>query len=317
MQNGEQDDPICLDDITLLDEDCGLGTFDADKTSDSAQVINNTEEGVVPTTGMRFKSVEKVKSFYKQHAVKYGFGVRTRTSKKDDNNQLCYMKLVCSREGKYVSQIQPELKTHPTQKRQCSTCLTTVNKSEAWILSIVVHNHNHDISPTKSRLIRENRRLNLQAQRTLDINDEVGVRLNKTFRSLVGQAGGFVNLQFLERDIGNYIEQQRRAFGKEGDGQALIQHFSRMRELNNSFYYEIDTDAENIIIDVFWADARSRVASVDFGDVISFNTTYLTNKYDMPFAPFFGVNHHSHSILLGCGLVFAEDASTFTWLSQC
>ena len=57
----------------------------------------------MPTVGMRFQSAEEVKSFYKQHAVKCGFGVRTRTSKKDDDNQLCYLKLVCSREGKYMS----------------------------------------------------------------------------------------------------------------------------------------------------------------------------------------------------------------------
>jgi len=43
MQNGEHDDPICLDDITLLHEDCGLGTSDVDETSDSAQDMNNTE----------------------------------------------------------------------------------------------------------------------------------------------------------------------------------------------------------------------------------------------------------------------------------
>ena len=97
-----------------------------------------------------------------------------------------------------MSHIPPELKTHPTQTRQCPACLTVVKKPEAWILSTVVHDNNHDISPTKSRLIRGNRRLNLQAKRTLDINDEAGVRLNKTFRSLVGQAGGFDNLQFLE-----------------------------------------------------------------------------------------------------------------------
>jgi len=58
----------------------------------------------------------------------------------------------------------------------------------------VVHDHNHDISPTKSRLICGKRRLNLQAKRTLDINNEAGVHLNKTNRSLVGHAGGFDNL---------------------------------------------------------------------------------------------------------------------------
>lgn len=36
-----------------------------------------------------------------------------------------------------------------------------------------------------------------------------------------------------------------------------------------------------------------------FGDVVTFDTTYLPNKYGMPFARFVGVNHHGQSILLG------------------
>ncbi|KAI5339859.1 hypothetical protein L3X38_019132 [Prunus dulcis] len=65
---------------------------------------------------------------------------------------------------------------------------------------------------------------------------------------------------------------------------------------------------------VFWADARSRAAYKEFGDVVMFDTTYLTNKYDMPFAPFVGVNHHGQSILLGCGLISSEDTDAFIWL---
>ena len=78
-------------------------------------------------------------------------------------------------------------------------------------------------------------------------------------------------------------------------------HFSHMRQMNNDFYFEIDFDDNNRISNVFWADAHSRAACEEFGDVVSFDTTYLTNKYDMPFAPFVGVNHHGQSILLGCG----------------
>ena len=36
----------------------------------------------------------------------------------------------------------------------------------------------------------------------------------------------------------------------------------------------------------------------------------------MSFALFVGVNHHGHSILLGCGLISHEDIETFTWLFQ-
>jgi hypothetical protein len=48
--------------------------------------------------------------------------------------------------------------------------------------------------------------------------------------------------------------------------------------------------------------------------VIIFDTTYLTNKYDMPFAPFIGINHHGESIILGCGLLSGEDTDSFVWV---
>ena len=90
-----------------------------------------------------------------------------------------------------------------------------------------------------------------------------------------------------------------------------------MCQFNKDFFFEINMDQDNRIRNVFWADARSRAACHDFGDVVSFDTTYLTNKYDMPFAPFVGVNHHGQSILLGCGLLSSENTTTFVWLFQC
>jgi len=60
-----------------------------------------------------------------------------------------------------------------------------------------------------------------------------------------------------------------------------------MRELNPQFYFDIDLGDDNRIRHVFLADARSRATWDSFGDILCFDTTYLTNKYDMPFATFF------------------------------
>lgn len=60
-------------------------------------------------------------------------------------------------------------------------------------------------------------------------------------------------------------------------------------------------DKEVRLRNVFWADAWSIVAYEAFGDVITFDTTYLTNKHGMPFTPFVSVNHHRQTILFGCG----------------
>ncbi|XP_026398352.1 protein FAR1-RELATED SEQUENCE 5-like [Papaver somniferum] len=53
-----------------------------------------------------------------------------------------------------------------------------------------------------------------------------------------------------------------------------------------------------------------------FGDVVTFDTTYRTNKYQMPFAPFSGVNHHYGSIQFGCALLQDETEPTFVWLFE-
>jgi hypothetical protein len=90
----------------------------------------------------------------------------------------------------------------------------------------------------------------------------------------------------------------------------------RMQEKNDRFFYVMDLDEESRLRNVFWANARSREAYESFGDVITFDTTYLTNKYKMPFVPFVGVNHHGQSILFGCGLLSNEDTDSFVWLFE-
>ncbi|KAK7268766.1 hypothetical protein RIF29_21474 [Crotalaria pallida] len=135
-----------------------------------------------------------------------------------------------------------------------------------------------------------------------------------TFRAIVEDVGGHANLAFDKRDVRNFIHKERRAIGKDGDGAALIAYFCKMREKNANFFYDIDLDDDFHVKNVFWADAKSRVTYESFGDLITFDTTYLTNKYDMPFAAFVGINHHGQSVLLGCGLLSNEDTSSFAWL---
>ena len=76
-----------------------------------------------------------------------------------------------------------------------------------------------------------------------------------------------------------------------------------MQTENDGFFFNLDLDEEGRLKYIFWADPKSMAAYKDFGDVVTFDTIYLSNKYDMPFAPFVGVNHHGQSILLGCGLI--------------
>lgn len=78
----------------------------------------------------------------------------------------------------------------------------------------------------------------------------------------------------------------------------------------------MDSDYRGRLENVFFAVARSIAAYESFRDVITFDTTYLNKKYDVPFAPFAGVNCYEQSILLRCGLVSRKDVQIFVWLFE-
>ena len=53
-----------------------------------------------------------------------------------------------------------------------------------------------------------------------------------------------------------------------------------------------------------------------FGDVVSFDMIFKTNKFEMPFALILGTNHHKQTIIFGCALLFNENIESFVWLFE-
>nr|GEU53244.1 hypothetical protein [Tanacetum cinerariifolium] len=173
--------------------------------------------------------------------------------------------------------------------------------------------HNHALSPSKSRYIRSHKKMDTYTKWRLELNDYV---LNKHFHSLVVEAKGYENLPFSERECRNYIANVRQLRIGTGDAEALREYFVRMQRRNKIFFYAMDIDDDGRLQNVFWADAKSRASYESFGDVVSFDNTYLTNEYSMPFAPLVGVNHHGQSILFGCGLLSGEDKKMHVYPSM-
>lgn len=65
---------------------------------------------------------------------------------------------------------------------------------------------------------------------------------------------------------------------------------------------------------VFWADASSRKNYNHFGDVVSLDSAYTTDQYNMIFVPFTGVNHRLQSIFLGAAFLANEKIESYIWL---
>ncbi|XP_062172023.1 protein FAR-RED IMPAIRED RESPONSE 1-like [Alnus glutinosa] len=263
---------------TIADEQLNDGV---DSCRSKLKLIDKEKNVKEPKNEMLFGSIEELHEYYRNYAKKEGFGVPSKTI-----------------------------------RTRCKATLNAKLVGTTWYVTKANLCHNHDLSPGKARYFRCHKKLDLATKRKLDIDDRVGIRTNKIYNSLAVEAGGYENLTFGEKECRNYIAKSRRLCLGTGGAAALRDYFDRMRKVNDDFYFDMDVDDECRLKNVFWADARSRSSYEDFGDVVTFNTTYLTNKYEMPFAPFVGANHHGQSMLLGAALILSEDTATFVWLFE-
>jgi zinc finger SWIM domain-containing protein 3 len=80
------------------------------------------------------------------------------------------------------------------------------------------------------------------------------------------------------------------------------------------FYFDHKRDGGGHMTGVLWCDFQSQMDYRAFGDVVVFDGTYKTNKYNLSLGPFVGVNHHKSTVLFACGIVAHEDTQSYVWL---
>ncbi|OAY81016.1 Protein FAR-RED IMPAIRED RESPONSE 1 [Ananas comosus] len=141
-----------------------------------------------PEIGMTFINFDVVLNFYKHYAQEIGFAVVKRSTKMTDG-KATYVIIACSRHGKMyrtVTNIRPR---PSVAKTNCPARINVViNADSSCVISKITLEHNHTLSPYKSRFFPCNRVIDTSVKRRLDLNDRAGIRLNKSFNSIVVEA---------------------------------------------------------------------------------------------------------------------------------
>ncbi|XP_016163480.1 protein FAR1-RELATED SEQUENCE 5-like [Arachis ipaensis] len=193
----------------------------------------------------------------------------------------------CNREGFRASRVKAPIRKNTMAGVGCRARIYAKFDREKhdWVLLKVELNHSHPCSTRKAVYYHENRELIMHAKCIIEVNDEAGIRPNKTFLALANEVGGPSNLGFSEKD-----------------------------ELNPNYFYAVNINKDNKFTSAVWVDARCRASYEYYGEVVSFDTTYSTNRHGLPFAAFIGVNHHGKSTLQGCALLGSEKIPSFEWV---
>ncbi|CAJ2665909.1 unnamed protein product [Trifolium pratense] len=224
-----------------------------------------------PTAGMEFNSLEDVKEFYTSFAKKEGFGVRIRSTKQN----FCI--LVCANEGKHIARSENDEESNVCigkNKKRCSTSRTDCKaslivskawKRSKWVIKSITNVHNHGmVSPKSVTYLRCHKKISLAAKNLVEKFDEEGVPTGKVATMFQGGDNSFSS-----RNCWNHLRNLRRRNLDVGDAQAVFNFCKQKQVENPNFFYAIQCDDEDRMINFFWVDGRARLSYKIFGDAMS------------------------------------------------
>lgn len=281
----------------------------------SISVSHTYSVEVDPYVGMEFVLAAEIYNFYNGYARRLGFGITTVCSRSNGAKEIYFKHLACSREGK-SRKSSNSMNPRDTGKIGCKASIKARLNSmtSKWRLDSVVLEHNHELSLSTVAYLRSHRKITTPEKAEISNMHAVNIPTARIYSAIARRKGGRRQLEFTEKDAHNFICRERQSQLKEGDAQSMISHFTEMQAKNPNFFYTVELNASGQLRSVFWIHPRSRMACTYFGDVVTFDSTYITNTYQMPFCPFVGVNHHGQSTLLGCALLSDETTDTFKWI---
>ncbi|KAH6767741.1 hypothetical protein C2S52_018724 [Perilla frutescens var. hirtella] len=85
-------------------------------------------------------------------------------------------------------------------------------------------------------------------------------------------------------------------------------------ELYFTFTFDYEVNKNDQLRCLLWADPISRKNFSLFGDVVSFDAKYKTNRYSMIFTPFTGKDNHERLVTFDAALMSSEDDESYSWV---
>ncbi|CAN0881019.1 Protein FAR1-RELATED SEQUENCE 5 [Linum grandiflorum] len=277
-----------------------------------------------PCEGMEFESEEAAKSFYNSYARRVGFSTRVSSSRRSRRDgAIIQRQFVCAKEG-FRNLNERRTKDREIKRPRlitrvgCKAALSVkMQDSCKWVVSSFVKEHNHElVPPDQVHCLRSHRQISGSAKTLIDTLQAAGMGPRRIMSALIKEYGGISKVGFTEVDCRNYMRNNRQR-SMEGDIQLLIDYLKQKNAENPDFFYAVQgEDDDHFTGNVVWADPKARSNYTHFGDTVTFDTTYRSNRYRLPFAPFTGVNHHGQPVLFGCAFLMSETEASFVWLFE-
>ncbi|XP_059454937.1 protein FAR1-RELATED SEQUENCE 5-like [Corylus avellana] len=288
---------------------------------DSSQNVN-THIDWTPQVGLEFNTLGDAWNHWGNYGKQMGYGVRKGFLNKSKlDGKVTTRGFTCCRAGVRGIDKRNHLYTrHRYEVRtNCPVRLhvSLVRETGKYKVYDFVAEHNHILHLEETAyMMRSHRKMSEVQAFEIDLACASGISPKATHALMSIEAGGRANLGYIELDQKNYLRTRRQRNLIYGEASCLLRYFQEKINKNPSFRYAVQLDAEEKITNIFWADARMIVGYVYFGDMMTFVTTFGTNKELKPLAVFTSFNHHRGVVIFGATLLYDETIGSFKWLFE-
>ncbi|KAJ9542468.1 hypothetical protein OSB04_028974 [Centaurea solstitialis] len=253
-------------------------------------------DGLKPVVGQMFESLDKGIEMYKKYAVIAGFDIRLSCVKKNKLKDIILRYVVCNREG------IPE----PIQKNTLDSAKKKVkDDTETQPLPF---------DEDSKHMLKSKRKLDYSQQRFILKMSNANIGATQAHNIICQLKGGYDRVGGTKVEYKNF-QRDRNCYIGDSDANLFVRKMNNRKLYIPNFSFEYNSDG-GLLKYAFWADDTAKHNFQEFGDIVSFDATYRTNKYCMVYVPFTGIDNHKNCVTLGAGILDSEDGNAFKWLLE-
>jgi hypothetical protein len=215
------------------------------------------------------------------------------------------------KEGKVPEETQRRVRLNLIEQTCCLAKMVVTLKNGKWEVITLHLDHNHPLSPPQeTKFLCSHKSMTEDEQLFIRTFNSVKLAPRKIMAILSYLRGG--DVPYTKKHVSNVRTTIRNENKLNGMTQVL--DFFRKRKEDPRFYYKFDLGPGKKVLSLFWSDGNSHKMYELYGDCVSFDTTYKTNIYNLPFAPFARVTGHGNNCLFACAIMQNETVECFKCL---
>ncbi|KAM0922416.1 hypothetical protein ACQ4PT_006182 [Festuca glaucescens] len=222
----------------------------------------------------------------------------------------CMQELLCNCSGR------PKKLNNTSCHSECAAMIRLLRTDgDGWYICEFRSTHNHQMLHTCAQKLHfsSHRHIDKYTRELVLQLRENNVNLSKVYNIIGTFFGRIENAPFTKRYLRTLCGKISRDQADE-DVKKTMDIFSDLKEKDPEFDYSVRVDGDSRIRTLMRTNGNSKLQYHHFGDVITFDTTYMTNLYDMPFVLFVGVNNHFQTLIFAGVLMRDEKVESFNWI---